>query len=141
MIGCPLKAYTQEELESAQTGDKVWDAMQRCLIRHGELHNNLRMTWGKAFVFWTESPSEGICSALEINHRFALDGGDPCSYAGIMWCFGSFDSPKNSPNTPVSGSIRPRSTSKHARQLGRFEELIGDCQSGVNKYPSLIHID
>ena len=35
-------------LEAAATGDRVWDSMQACLVRHGELHNNLRMTWGKA---------------------------------------------------------------------------------------------
>ncbi len=27
-------------------------------------------------------------AALHCNHRWALDGCDPASYAGILWCFG-----------------------------------------------------
>lgn len=26
--------------------------------------------------------------------RFALDGCDPASYSGILWCFGKHDKPK-----------------------------------------------
>ena len=26
--------------------------------------------------------------------RFALDGCDPASYSGILWCFGKHDTPK-----------------------------------------------
>ena len=55
----------------------MWDAMQRCLIRHGELHNNLRMTWGKAFLSWAPSPALALTWALDLNHKYALDGGDP----------------------------------------------------------------
>ena len=29
-----------------------------------------------------------------LNHKYALDGCDPCSYGGILWCFGQFDGPK-----------------------------------------------
>ena len=77
----------------------VWDcginaALQRCLRRHGELHNNLRMTWGKAFLSWAPSPGSALAWALELNHKYALDGGDPCSYGGVLWCFGGFDGPK-----------------------------------------------
>ena len=81
-------------LEAAATGDRVWDSMQACLVRHGELHNNLRMTWGKAFLSWAPSPGSALAWALELNHKYALDGGDPCSYGGVLWCFGGFDGPK-----------------------------------------------
>lgn len=27
-------------------------------------------------------------AALHCNHKWALDGGDPASYAGVLWCFG-----------------------------------------------------
>lgn len=37
------KLLSYAELESANSGDRLWDAAQRCLLRHGELHNNLRM--------------------------------------------------------------------------------------------------
>jgi deoxyribodipyrimidine photolyase len=36
-----------ETLARGQTGDLLWDAAQRSLLRQGELHNNVRMTWGK----------------------------------------------------------------------------------------------
>jgi deoxyribodipyrimidine photolyase len=38
-------AFTYETLESAATGDEVWDAMQGYLVETGELHNNARMSW------------------------------------------------------------------------------------------------
>ncbi|MEL7472870.1 MAG: hypothetical protein AAGK04_06075 [Planctomycetota bacterium] len=34
------------------TRDTFWDAAQRSLLTHGELHNNVRMTWGKALLGW-----------------------------------------------------------------------------------------
>jgi deoxyribodipyrimidine photolyase len=37
-----------EVLARGRTQDLLWDAAQRCLLIHGELHNNVRMTWGKA---------------------------------------------------------------------------------------------
>ena len=37
--------YSFDQLESASTGDAVWDAMQSYLVETGELHNNARMTW------------------------------------------------------------------------------------------------
>ena len=53
--------------------------------RAGELHNNSRMTWGKAFIGWA-SPAEALAALIRCNHRFALDGCGPCSYGGILWC-------------------------------------------------------
>jgi hypothetical protein len=35
------------------------------------------------------SPVHVECrAALHCNHKWALDGGDPASYAGVLWCFG-----------------------------------------------------
>ena len=31
---------------------------------------------------------------IHLNHKYALDGCDPSSYGGILWCFGQFDGPK-----------------------------------------------
>eukprot|EP00198_Chlamydomonas_reinhardtii_P013115 XP_001702452.1 CPD photolyase type II [Chlamydomonas reinhardtii] len=81
-------------------GDTFWDAAQRQLSTHGELHNNVRMTWGKAPLAW-----------------FALDGCDPASYGGVLWCFGLFDGPKDPASTPITGTLRRRPTSSHARRL------------------------
>jgi deoxyribodipyrimidine photolyase len=38
------------------SGDRLWDLAQRSLLVHGELHNNLRMTWAKAIPGWTQGP-------------------------------------------------------------------------------------
>ena len=45
-------APTLTALESGQTGDVSWDDCQRCLVISGELHNNVRMAWGKAIPHW-----------------------------------------------------------------------------------------
>lgn len=83
----------------------------------GELHNNLRMKWGKAFLPWLPTPDEAIAAACHVNHRYALDGCDPCSYGGILWCFGLFDKPMGAEKTPISGQLRRMATSSIANRL------------------------
>ena len=53
---------------------------------------------------------------VDLNHRYALDGRDPASYGGILWCLGQFDRPF-SPEKPILGSVRPRQTQQHASRL------------------------
>ena len=105
-----------ETLARGRTGDRLWDLCQTSLVRHGELHNNVRMTWGKALVGWTRDPQHALETLIDLNHRFALDGSDPNSYGGLLWCLGLFDRPFK-PGRPVFGSVRPRSTALHARRL------------------------
>ena len=105
-----------ERLERGRTGNAVWDLAQRSLVAHGELHNNLRMTWGKALPGWTATPEDARRVLVALNHRYALDGRDPSSYGGLYWCLGLFDRPFT-PERPVLGTIRPRPTSVHARRL------------------------
>ena len=105
-----------ETLARGRTGDPLWDACQRSLLVRGELHNNLRMTWGKALLGWTRSAGEALERLEDLNHRFALDGRDPASYGGILWCLGAFDRPFR-PERPILGAVRPRPTSQHARRL------------------------
>lgn len=104
-------------LEAGATGDAFWDAAQRQLVKTGELQNNTRMTWGKAFLGWTPSPQAALSALLHANHRWALDGCDPASYSGVLWCFGMFDSPKASADTPVSGCLAIKSTAAAARRV------------------------
>ncbi|MEM9378982.1 MAG: FAD-dependent oxidoreductase [Planctomycetota bacterium] len=104
------------ELAGAESGDALWDATQASLLRHGELHNNLRMTWGKAVVGWTRTADEALAHLLDLNHRFALDGRDPSSYGGILWCLGQFDRPFP-PGERVLGTVRGRTTASHASRL------------------------
>ncbi len=105
-----------EDLLRAQSGDALWDAAQQSLLWHGELHNNLRMTWGKAIVEWAPSPELAYDWLQELNHRFALDGSDPNSYGGILWCLGQFDRPFP-PAKAIWGTLRPRATAEHQKRL------------------------
>ncbi|MDY7091546.1 MAG: FAD-dependent oxidoreductase [Acidobacteriota bacterium] len=110
------EALPWETLARGRTGDRLWDLCQASLVRHGELHNNVRMTWGKAIVGWAGGPQRALELLLDLNHRFALDGSDPNSYGGLLWCLGLFDRPFQ-PERPVLGTVRSRSTQSHARRL------------------------
>jgi photolyase PhrII len=101
-----------ETLARAQTGSRLWDAAQRSLLKHGELHNNVRMTWGKAILEWSADGQQSLERLVDLNHRYALDGRDPSSYGGILWCLGQFDRPF-SPEQPVLGTVRPREVAVH----------------------------
>jgi photolyase PhrII len=105
-----------ETLARGRTGDALWDAAQTSLLRHGELHNNLRMTWAKAIPLWRRTPEAALEALVDLNHRYALDGNDPNSYAGLLWALGALDRPFSPPG-PVLGRIRSRSTGAHARRL------------------------
>ena len=105
-----------ETLARARTKDRLWDAAQRSLLLHGELHNNVRMTWGKAITQWTPDARSALAMIIDLNHRFALDGRDPASYGGILWCLGQFDRPFPPPR-PILGTVRDRGTAQHARRL------------------------
>ncbi len=89
----------------------------KAVVVAGELHNNLRMKWGKAFLPWLPTPDAAIAAACHVNHRYALDGCDPCSYGGILWCFGLFDKPMGAESTPIFGQVRRMTTSSIANRL------------------------
>ena len=108
--------HSWETLARGQTGDKLWDAAQKSLLVHGELHNNLRMTWGKAILDWTSDAKSALSMIVDLNHRFALDGRDPASYGGILWCLGQFDRPFP-PEKSIFGMVRERPTKSHAERL------------------------
>ena len=91
-------------LASGNSGDESWDAMQQYLVNTGELHNNVRMTWGKILVHWHHTYSFDDKNSVEnlmqilcyLNDRYALDGLSPPSYAGLLWCTGWSDKPDKS---------------------------------------------
>lgn len=99
--------YGLEALERAATHDPIWNAGQRELLETGRMHNVVRMLWGKSVITWTPTYEEALASLLYLNNKYALDGRDPNSYAGIQWCFGKFDRPFAA--RPVWGTIRPMS--------------------------------
>jgi photolyase PhrII len=126
--------YSWETLARAKTGDALWDAAQRSLLVNGELHNNVRMTWGKALPSWTPKAGRALDLLVDLNHRYALDGRDPSSYGGILWCLGRFDRPFK-PETPILGTVRPRSTKQHARRLDvdRYSKRVSLPKTGPRR--------
>ncbi len=85
--------YTLEELEHGLTHDKYWNAAQKELLETGKMHNYMRMYWAKKLIEWTDHPKTAFDYACYLNDKYELDGRDPNGYAGISWCFGSFDRP------------------------------------------------
>ena len=108
--------YSWEQLARGQTSEPFWNAMQRSLLAHGELHNNVRMTWGKAFTGWTSNAASALSLSIDLNHRYALDGRDPGSYGGLLWCLGQFDRAFTPPN-PVLGAVRGRPLHEQAGRI------------------------
>lgn len=114
-----------ETLARGKSERPLWDAAQRSLLKHGELHNHVRMTWGKSFLPWLHSPARALQLAIDLNHRYALDGRSPSSYGGIHWCYGQFDQPFQTEQA-VLGRIRPHDASEmmSPRQLQRFQNHV-----------------
>jgi deoxyribodipyrimidine photo-lyase len=108
--------YTAEELERGQTHDPLWNAAQRELVATGTIHGYLRMLWGKKVIEWSASPAEAYRTLEHLNNKYALDGRDPNSYSGILWCFGLFDRPW-APERKVFGSVRYMSSENTARKF------------------------
>lgn len=108
--------YTWEQLAIGATHSGLWNACQRSLFRQGELHNNVRMTWGKAILEWTRSPGIALDTLIDLNHRYSLDGNDPNSYGGLLWCMGQFDRPFE-PEQAVLGTVRPRDVDSHEQRV------------------------
>ena len=107
--------YTLAQLEAAQTNDPLWNAAQNQLTRQGTLHNYMRMLWGKRVIAWTHTPQEAFAILEHLNNKYALDGRDPNSYSGILWCFGRYDRPW--PERPIFGKIRMMTSASAAKKL------------------------
>lgn len=107
-----------ECLLRAKSPSHLWNLAQKSLLRHGELHNNLRMTWGKMLHQWTESPQQTLRWLLDLNNRLALDGRDPSSYGGLLWCLGLFDRPFP-PVKSLYGTVRIRNERAHQGRLNQ----------------------
>ena len=73
----PREEYTFEQIENAETGDEIWNAAQRQLLRSGHIDNYLRMLWGKRILEWAPNPQKAAAEwMININDRWALDGRD-----------------------------------------------------------------
>jgi deoxyribodipyrimidine photo-lyase len=107
--------YSLDELENCRTHDEIWNAAQRELVETGGMHNYVRMLWGKNVIAWTKSYEEAFAILEHLNNKYALDGRDPNSYAGILWCFGKHDRPWF--ERPVFGKIRYMNSNGTARKI------------------------
>ncbi len=96
--------YSLEQLEAGETHDKLWNAAQREMVATGEMHNYVRMLWGKNVIAWSDNYEIAFETLVHLNNKYCLDGRDPNSYAGILWCFGKHDRPWM--ERPVFGTIR-----------------------------------
>ena len=123
---------TLRQLEYAASPFELWNLCQQSLLRHGELHNNLRMTWGKAFPLWTKNLKSSLERSQMLNDKYALDGRDPSSVVGVQWCHGLFDR-AFFPSEPVMGVVRKRDIVTHSSRLDT--ERYG---AHVNRNPSQI---
>jgi photolyase PhrII len=121
----PRSVRSWESLARARSGERLWDAAQRSLLKHGELHNNIRMTWGKAILEWSTDHHQALDRLIDLNHRYALDGRDPASYGGILWCLGQFDRPFF-PEQPILGTLRPRPIRFHEQrtEVAAYERRV-----------------
>ncbi len=105
-----------ERIERAETYDELWDATERELLRTGEIHNYARMLWGKRVIEWRATYEESFRLLEHLNNKYALDGRNPNSYAGILWCFGKHDRAWG-PEREVFGKLRFMSSQAMARKF------------------------
>lgn len=113
--------YSLPQLERGETHHPLWNAAQHELVQTGGMHNYMRMLWGKNLLQWTRRVGDALRWMIELNDRYALDGRDPNSYAGIQWCLGKFDRPFA--RRPVLGMVRPMSLER-ARSKFDAEQYI-----------------
>jgi deoxyribodipyrimidine photo-lyase len=95
------------------------------------MHNYLRMLWGKKILQWSATPREALAAMIELNNKYALDGRDPNSYAGIFWVLGRYDRPWF-PERPIFGVVRYMTSESAARKLRLREYLkrYGNPETG-----------
>ena len=86
-------SFTREQLERAETYDTLWNATQRELLIRGKIHGYYRMYWGKKIVEWSHTHQDAVDTMIYLHDRYALDGRDPNTYTGVLWCLGLHDRP------------------------------------------------
>lgn len=97
--------YTQEELENADTHDRLWNAAQIQLIKEGKIHSYLRMYWAKKILEWTLFPQTALEIAIYLNDKYGYDAPSPNGYTGILWAIGGLHD-RAFRDFPVTGKIR-----------------------------------
>ena len=109
-------AYTYDQFVRAETHDRLWNACQKEMLLRGKIHGYYRMYWGKKIIEWSPTCQDALETMVRIHDRYALDGRDPNTYTGILWCFGLHDRPWQM--RPIFGSIRFMSYDGMKRKTG-----------------------
>ena len=111
-------------LEAASTHDEYWNAAQKELLVTGKMHNYMRMYWGKKIIEWSRTPEEAFSTHIFLNNKYAFDGNDPNSYAGIAWCFGKHD--RAWPERKIFGKVRYMNSKglEHKFNVSKYLERI-----------------
>lgn len=120
--------FTRDELEAGRSYDALWNATQGQLLREGRIHNYLRIVWGKKFLAWTRDPEQALEWMVHLNNRWALDGRNPNSWSGILWCLGRYDRAWG-PERPVYGTVRYVSSDNTARKV-RVRDYVREYAPG-----------
>jgi deoxyribodipyrimidine photo-lyase len=108
--------YSLKRLETGATHDELWNAAQTQMVRHGWMHNVMRMYWAKKILEWTPDGKTAVKWAIYLNDKYQLDGRDPNGYAGIAWSMvGKFDRAWG--ERPVFGKIRYMSGASTGRKF------------------------
>ncbi|AEE14637.1 DNA photolyase FAD-binding protein [Thermodesulfobium narugense DSM 14796] len=108
--------YSLEEFENSKTHDEIWNASQRELKKRGKIHNYMRMYWGKKIIEWSKNIEDAYDAMIYLNNKYALDGRDPNSYVGILWCFGLHD--RAFKERKIFGKVRWMSQGSLIRKFG-----------------------
>lgn len=77
--------YNKKQWEEAKTHDEAWNVAQRELTKTGKIHGYMRMYWAKKLLEWSKSPEEALKTAIYLNDKYSIDGGDPNGYVGVLW--------------------------------------------------------
>ncbi len=97
--------YSRKQLETAKTGDPLWNAAQNEMVVHGKMHGYMRMYWAKKILEWSDSVEKALRWALYLNDKYELDGRDPNGYVGCAWSIGGVHD-RAWPRRSVYGKIR-----------------------------------
>ena len=75
------------------------------MMQTGKMHGYMRMYWAKKILEWSTTVDEALEKTIYLNDHYAIDGGDPNGYTGIMWSIGGVhDRPWF--ERPIFGKIR-----------------------------------
>jgi len=121
--------YSSEQFEAAATHDEVWNLAQRELLATGKIHNYVRMLWGKKIIEWSRTPPEALATMIRLHHRYALDGRNPNTYTGILWCFGKHDRAWG-PQRQVFGLVRYMTSDNTRRKINlpAYKAWVESCE-------------